>query len=366
MKKVQTKLHVLGLAAVACLAVFAGLLIHGVWKEYVALSNFQQTTQVSLTAYDLARNITAERQLAYQAASFFGEGTPEQMIARYGVAVEKTRQFTARLTELSAGKEALFSERFRQGLVAAVAAEAPLNQMRNELLDLKRVSQTKEQGTELRTRALRAYDVVILSQANFLPILALETEDAELVRKISTQDSVARFQRDFWKVKGLIGTVLRDGKLADLASGELKTKRIADDDHISRLKNLSDSSVETAVNALLGSAPYKFINDAGTRILDLGSKATDFSAFGTYAEYQAGPFIRVEAQFEALANVVSASIVDYTARRLAAARTHLIVLGSFAVALVVGLAVFIFYIARSITNPLRDLSGELTETAHTG
>jgi methyl-accepting chemotaxis protein len=366
MKKVQTKLNVLGLAAVACLAVFAGLLINGVFKEYVGLSNFQQTTQVSLTAYDLARNLTAERQLAYQAASFFGEGTPEQMIARYGVAVEKTRAFTARLAELSAGKQEMFSERFRQGLAAAIAAEGPLNQMREELLDLKRVTQTKEQGTELRTRALKAYDVVILSQANFLPILALETQDAELVRKIATQDTVARFQRDFWKIKGLIGTVLRDNKLADLASGELKTKRIAADDHISRLKNLSDPSVEPAVIALLNSDAYKFINDAGTRILDMGSKATDFSAFGTYASYQAGPFVKVEAHFEQLGTAVSASIVDYTAGHLAATRARLIVLGSFAVALVVGLAVFIVYIARSITRPLRRLSGELTETAHTG
>ncbi|MGC4073546.1 MAG: hypothetical protein QM760_13730 [Nibricoccus sp.] len=108
MKKVQTKLHVLGLAAVASLAIFAGLLIHGVYKDYVALSNFQQTTQISLTAYDLARNLTAERQMAYQASAFLGEGTPEQMIERFRVASEKTSQMTTRLGELSAGKEALF------------------------------------------------------------------------------------------------------------------------------------------------------------------------------------------------------------------------------------------------------------------
>jgi methyl-accepting chemotaxis protein len=58
--------------------------------------------------------------------------------------------------------------------------------------------------------------------------------------------------------------------------------------------------------------------------------------------------------------------VDYTAKRLASARSHLLVLGSFAVALVIGLATFIFYIARSITKPLQRLSVELTETAQTG
>ena len=366
MKKVQTKLPVLGLVTVASLAVFAGLLLRQVWKEHLALSNFQQTTQVSLTAYDLARSLTAERQMAYQAASFFGAGTPEEMIARYGTAVEKTRAITVRLKGLAAGREETFSRRFREGLAAAIAAEGPLDEMRAELLDLKRVTQTKEQGTDLRTRALRAYDVVILSQANFLPVLALETDDAELVRKISTQDSVARFQRDFWKIKGLIGTVLRDNKLGELASGELKTKRIAADDHISRLRSLSDEKVAPELEALLASAPYSFINDAGERILAMGTKAADFSAFGTYADYQAGPFVKVEAPFETLGNAVSASIVQYTAQRLDGSRTHLFALGGFAVALLGGLAVFLFYLARSITGPLRKLSDELTDTAHVG
>jgi methyl-accepting chemotaxis protein len=366
MKKVQTKLQALGLAAVLCLAIFAGLLIRGVYVKYTNLANFQETTAVSLTAYDLARNLTIERQLAYQASTFFGEGTPQEMIARYKNAVDETRLITTHLKELAAGKQAIFSERFKAGLSAAIAAEGPLNEMREEVLDLKRVTQTKEQGTDLKTRALRAYDVVILSQANFLPILALETDDAELVRKINTQDSIARFQRDFWKIKGLIGTVLRDSKLSDLASGELKTKRIATDDHISRLKNLADENVAPALNDLLTSKEYVFIDDAGTRILEMGSKATDFSEVGIYKDYQTGPFAKVEPRFADLGSAVSKSIVDYTAGRLAEARNNLIVLGSFAVVLVLALASFIFYIARSITQPLRRLSHELTETAHTG
>ncbi|MGC4073547.1 MAG: methyl-accepting chemotaxis protein [Nibricoccus sp.] len=231
---------------------------------------------------------------------------------------------------------------------------------------MKRLSQTKEQGVDLKTRALKAYDLAIISQANFLPVLALETQDAELVRKIATQDSVTRFQRDFWKIKGLLGTVFRDSKLTDLASGELKTKRIAADDHISRLKNLSDPSVEAALDALLTSDSYKFIDAAATRVLDMGSKTTDFSAVGKYAEYQAGPFIKVEAQFEKLGEAVTASIHEYTAQRLSDGRTRLIALGSFAVVLVGALTAFIIYLTRSITHPLRRLSTELTNTAHIG
>jgi methyl-accepting chemotaxis protein len=364
MKKVQTKLHVLGMAAVSCLSIFAGLLIYGVFREYVALSNFQQTTQVSLTAYDLARNVTLERQQAYQAASFFGEGTPEQIVGRYRAHVTTTRTTTAKLRELAEASQGRFSESFGQNLAAAIAGEAPLDMMREELMDLKRVGQSEEAGRALRSKALKAYDAVILSQANFLPVLALETDDAELVRKISTQDTVARFQRDFWKVKGLIGSVLRDNKLADLAAGEIKTKRPAIDDHLSRLKNLADPAVGAALRELLASPEYIFIDQSAAKILELGSKNTDFSAFGSYADYQAGPFLAVEKPFANLGNAVSASIVDYTAQRLATARNRLIVLSAVAVVVVLGLAFFILHITRSITTPLRRLSGELTDTAH--
>ena len=191
MKRVQTKLAILGVAAIASLAIFAGILIQGVYIEFVGLANFQQTTLVSVAAYDLARNLTIERQLAYQASAFLGEGTPEQMADRYRASVELTNKSMVQLRELSARNQALFSQRFRKALDEAIATEASLNQLRDEILDPKR-SHDKEPAVALKTKALKIYDGALFSQANFLPVLALETGDAELVRRIVTQDSVAR------------------------------------------------------------------------------------------------------------------------------------------------------------------------------
>src|SRR4051812_33273500 len=70
MKRVQTKLAVLGFAAIAALSILAGLLLRGAYLEYVNLANFRRTTAISIAAYDLARDLTLERQYAYQASSF--------------------------------------------------------------------------------------------------------------------------------------------------------------------------------------------------------------------------------------------------------------------------------------------------------
>ena len=71
MKTVQTKLTIVGLVA----AVLAAVLLRNVYIEYLALANFQQTTRVSVAASNVARSLTLERQMAYQASAFLGEGT---------------------------------------------------------------------------------------------------------------------------------------------------------------------------------------------------------------------------------------------------------------------------------------------------
>ena len=83
MQKIQTKLLILSLTAVLCLAGFAGLVIRTTWLDYTGMANFQQTSLISQTAYELARNLTDERQAAYSASAFLGEGTPAEQLQKY-------------------------------------------------------------------------------------------------------------------------------------------------------------------------------------------------------------------------------------------------------------------------------------------
>jgi len=365
MKRVQTKLIVLALAALASVAILAGLLTRGAYQEYVSLANFQSTTQISVAAYDLARLLPMERQMAYQASSLTGDGTPEQMVERYRARVVATRAASARLRQLVADNRIRYSERFRKGLDEVVGSDVPLNQIREDILDLKR-AQDAASLTKLNVKMFKFYDAAYFSQSNFLPILALESNDAELVRKINTQDNVVRMQKDLWKIKGLIGMVFRENIMSDLTVGELKTKRLSLADHISRLLSLADPAVTAAVQNLLNHSAYVLITKAGDGILALGSSAKDFHAIYEYTPYHTGPFVQVEPPFEKLATAVIASIDTYTVDKLLAARRRAVLLASASTVTLFGLAAFIVWISRGIARPLREVSAQLTETASRG
>ncbi|HVU35024.1 MAG TPA: methyl-accepting chemotaxis protein [Opitutaceae bacterium] len=365
MKSVQTKLLLLGSTAVVIVILLAGYVLDTAVREFRSLATFQQTARVSSSAYTLAKDLTNERQLGYYASAFLGEGTPEQMLARYRDAVAATDAVHAELVQLAAASRGTFSERFRKGLDEVIGSEQELKQVRAEILDPTR-TRDKAAAAALKSRALKIYDGVMFAQSNFLPLLAVETHDDELVRKIVTQDSIARLQKDFWKEKGLVATVLRDNKLAEAASGELKTKRLSSDDHVSRILSLSDPVVEAAMRQLLANADYQFINQAADKILALGPGAKDFHAISDYRSYETGPLTRVEAAFESLANTGVTDLDTYTRQRLASARWRAIILTVCSAAAVISLVGFGLRIALSITRPLLQVNQELAGAADQG
>lgn len=365
MKKIQTKLIALNVVAVLCLAVYAGVVINAAWKEYTGLSTFQQTSQISQTAYELARSITDERQAAYYASAFLGEGTPASQLANYEAKVRTNSEQLARLRMLATAHQDTFSQRFREGLTHAIEAEGSLNELRREILDPAR-PQVQDINSNLKTKALAVYDVTLAAQAGFLPVLGLETQDAELVRRIVTQDNVARLQKDLWKVRGLVATALRTDKLTDTSHAEIKLKLLGIDDHVSRLKSLSDPETAIAVGRLLADADYALVTGLAAKLRDLGPKAAGFKELGDLASYQGGPSVRLEKTFAEFSTGVTRGIEVYTNTRLDAARTRLWWLGGFCAFSVFGLSLLMHYISRSITRPLRavnqrlDQSGELT------
>lgn len=361
MKKIQTKLLTLSLASLLCLAVFAGIVIAAAWREYTSLGNFQRTSQISQTAYELATSITDERQAAYYASAFLGEGTPAAQLARYDARVQESKVHLSRLRELSAANQNLFSARFRDGLRHAIEAEAHLNDLRQEILDPKR-PQVQDIDSKLKGKALAIYDVMLAAQASFLPVLCLETQDSELVRRIITQDNVARLQKDLWKLRGLVATALRTDKLSDTAVAELKLKLLTLEDHVSRLKSLSDPTFAVAVNGLVGDADYTLVTGLAAKLRDLGSKATGFKELGDLASYQSGPSAQLEKTYTDFAASATRGIQDYTAERLAGARLRFYGFAGFCAFSVAGLCGLMIHISRSITRPLRALSERLDET----
>ncbi|RXK55391.1 hypothetical protein ESB00_05695 [Oleiharenicola lentus] len=361
MTKIHHKLLVLSLAALLCLAVFAGLVIRAAWQEYHSLANFQRTSQVSRTAYELAKDITDERQAAYYASAFLGEGAPAEQLARYSARVDASRQRLARLRDLAAENQAAASARFSGALRAAIAAEGRLDALRAEILAPGR-PQVQDLDSPLKSKALSAYDTFLAAQAGILPALAQETHDAELVRRITTQDNVARLQKDLWKVRGLVATALRTDKLSDTAVTEMKLKLLGIDDHLSRLHTLADEETAGAVGRLAADADYQLVTGLAGKLRDRGAKATGFKEFGTLADYQGGPSARLERTFTGLAAQVNAATEAYTAARLAEARTRLVGWSAFCAVSVVGLSLLMISISRGIARSLRVVSHQLDES----
>ncbi|HEX2860822.1 MAG TPA: methyl-accepting chemotaxis protein [Lacunisphaera sp.] len=361
MKKIQSKLVALSVVSLLCLAVFAGIVLLAAWRQYTSLANFRRTSAISQTAYELAKGITDERQAAYYASGFLGEGTPAQQLAHYEAKVQANQQQLNRLRELAAGSQDGFSARFRESLGQAIEVEAVLNDLRREILDPRR-PQVQDIDSKLKGKALAVYDVILAAQANFLPVLCLETQDAELVRRIVTQDNVARLQKDLWKIRGLVATALRTDKLSDTAATELKLKLLSIEDHVSRLKYLSNPDLALAVQALVADADYGHVTGLAARLRDLGSKATGFGALGNLAGYQSGPSARLEKTYTEFAAGANRGIQEYTAARLADARWRFYGLAGFCALSVAGLCLLMARITRSITRPLRAVSERLDET----
>jgi methyl-accepting chemotaxis protein len=365
MKRIQTKLLLLGFTAVGLVIFLAALLLFGTYAEYHGLSSFRQTARVSAAAYRLAKNLTNERQAGYYASSFLGEGTPEQMLERYRQMVAATNTSLLEVKAVAAERTGASSDKFTKGLADVIAAEQVLAAIRTEILDPAR-SRERAAALSVKERTLKVYDQVMFAQSNFLPLLAIEANDAELVRKIACQDSIARLQKDFWKLKGLLGTVFRDNKLAEGAAAEIKLKRLSAEDNVSRIKSLSDAAVEVALNALLSNEDYRFINSAADQIVKIGPTATDFRAIAQHESYQTGPLMRVEAPFEYLAGAAVEELDRYTAERLAAVRRHGWLLAGFSLIAVVGLSLVGGWLARAITRSLQQVNQGLAQAAQQG
>ena len=363
MRKVQTKLIVLSLASISCVICFAGLFISTVYKDYNELASFQQTTIVSAAAAQLSTNLTAERQAGYSASAFLGEGTPQQQIELYQTRVNATRESLTRLRDFDALHGESFSTRFRDGLKAAINAETDLNSLRAEILDTTRPMVRSSDETPLKAKTLRTYDTALLTHANVLPLASNETQDGELVRRIITQDNISRLQKDFWKLKGLVATVLRTNKLTPSAQAEIKAKLGGVDDQMIRLNGFADPVVLANVNQLKANEDFTAIFTMASRINTLGPTAASFKEFGEHPAYMTGPNLRIETPFAELNALAAKQVQSYTAERLASARLKLIILGGFSLFSIIGITVLIAYVARGITRPLLRVSNELAKSA---
>jgi len=362
MRKIQTNLITLSIAAILCVVCFGGLALREAWNDCVSLTNFRQTRLVSAAASTLAANLTAERQAADAASSFLGEGTPQEQLTHYQARINASEANLNELQKLVQRNGSIFSERFRQGLQAAIEAGTSLNDLRKEILAPGR-QQVRSQDSALENKAVKTYDAALRTVASLLPLISNETDDAELVRKIVTQDNIARLQRDIWELKGRIATILRTNRMSEPAFGEIRAKLTSIDDPVSRLRSLSDPLVSASTERLIASSDYKQILSMASRACELGTQATDLGELGAYGQYLSGLNTRIEAPLVELEALGAKQVDQYITQRLSSARLHLILIGAFGALAVAGMVLLIFVVTHRVTRPLKLVSTGLDDTA---
>jgi methyl-accepting chemotaxis protein len=359
MQKISTKLLVLVSMAVVCLAILAGIIINRVVKEYRGLASFQKTTGISAQVYDLLMAITQERSDSWGAAVLKGDGTMESQIDHYRKSSEISRDIRARLLGTLTENRSSFSERFVTTMTDALNQEAQLNDIRSGLLDPGRKLVAVADETALMTRVYNGYDAFRNALEYSLPTLALETEDAELVRRIVSQDLTSRMKTDLWRLRSLVSTALRANSMSDKSLAALEIKRQGVEQNRARIAQLVSGESSQALSQMQADPAFQTILRLTDEIVKAGPGKKDYKWLYDFNTYQNGEFVQITKVFDGFAATVTRDIGAYTAQRIAAAKLTLWLVGAAVGLMVLGLLWAITLVTRSITRPLRRLSDDL-------
>ena len=363
MQRISTKLLVLVSMAVLCLAILAGIIITRAFRDYRGLASFQKTTGISAKVYDLLMAVTQERSDSWSATVLKGEGSMESQVERYRKSCDISRGIRAQLLITLTENRASFSERFVTTMTDALNQETQLNDIRNGLLDPGRKLTPVADEAAVMTQVYNSYDAFRNALEYSLPTLALETEDAELVRRIVTQDLTSRMKTDLWRLRSLVSTALRGNTLSDKSLAALEIKRQGVDQNRARIIQLVGGESLQALAQMQADPAFQTIIRLTDEIIKAGPGKKDYKWLYDFNTYQNGEFVQITKVFEGFAATVTRDINTYTAQRIAAAKLTLCLVCVAVGIMVLGLVWAIIVVTRSITRPLRRLSHDLASNS---
>lgn len=361
MKKISTKLLFLVAGALACVGVFAAVILTDAVNDYRSMTSFRKVIAVSLKAYELMISVTSERGSYWAAATLKTTATPETAIENYRKNTRKTAAIRAELEALMVANASAFSPEFRRILDSALEQEKRLDPTREEILSPNRVLSVREDESFTRPITILHEDINhTISRA--LVALAKETIDPELVRKIAVQDAVTRLKDEFWLIRSKVGTTVRTSAISEMNLGSLSMNRVATDQHLIRVEQLASPLVREALAVLQKNEGYQTYLRLCDHILAAGPGPKT----GNWVNYELKTLRerdlpRLDEAFKVFAEAVSTDIVSYTDARTALAWMALWRVSLLVALIVVALSLSLLVISRSITRPLAALCGHLTD-----
>jgi methyl-accepting chemotaxis protein len=366
MTRIKTKLGVLIAVTLVAFLGLASWMISREQQAYNGLANFKTTTEISSKLYDYTQALTAERYAAIFGINLMGETSPQEQVATFRKAMEKSiglRDYL--LKEIEANKHA-FSASFGKAVVASLKRDAVLKPTRDFILDPGRPLVPEDRGT-VSGPSNTNYDLIRAELENIFPTMVLETEEAGAVRLINLQETISRMKGDLWRVRGLVSATLRRNRVNGNNIGIMISRRENIAVSIARIESLADSPrIRATLKKVTGSEPYKTILDYAQQIQRIGPDQPNYMGISSLEAYQTGAYAQIEPVYEELITVVNEEMNAFTAARLASAKTRLQWLYSAVTVMVVVLTGLILYISASITRPLVRVSHDLAQLSHSG
>jgi methyl-accepting chemotaxis protein len=363
MKRISTRLLLLVGVILACLTVFVTTELVRVVQDYKTLTAFHRTADVSLQVAELLRAVTDEKKESWAASNLKGEGTPQEQIARYRDDVNNSHAKRERLVATIEAARGSFSDRFGDVLMKALEQERQIDTVRSQLLDPNRKLVAIE-SLEYVGQMYNLYDLARMAFENCLPTLTLETNDAELVRRIMVQDLASRMKADLYRIRGIVSSALRRDTLPERLWGEIDAKTLSLDQNLARIERVAEPNTREALDQLRADDSFKTIVRMAQDIVKAGPGKKDYKWLGDFNAYQTGPYANMEKTYEVFDNVLLQEIVTYADAQLSESRRELVGVSVAIVVLTIGLVVFILWIARGITRPLQSISRRLTDASH--
>lgn len=195
---IQKKHLLLVAIPLVMMSVLAASLIYKFSEDKAEYASFEKINDLVMIVSRLSANTTSEKHLSWGATTLKGSYSPETQLANFDAGMAET---DASLAEIEAYIEQLdlskFPPSFSKFKTTTVEFRKELRRLRNDVFDRTKHPEDLETYSDwIKTN----YAGLNGRMNDLLYLLAAETKDQELVRRILTQDYLLRMKIDYFMV----------------------------------------------------------------------------------------------------------------------------------------------------------------------
>ncbi|WP_221032779.1 methyl-accepting chemotaxis protein [Actomonas aquatica] len=357
---IKAKIVALNVFAIAVCLVLGGVLVFERAQEQRSLANFDRVGAFLAQMIRLGDTLTQESGGVWAASTMHGEkGKLEEGRARYRELIAQTEAVIAETHALVDSMQLQeHTARFRKLMTTELNFAERLEPIRHRSL--------VEDADPWPTTLL--YNDEIKRLLSMIPQLATETQDAELVRKITVADLVMQMQLMMDRHSGLLNYALESGAVTEMVTTRFEIFLNDSRPMIDRIAMMAEEDGLDELRDLVDNAHLATIVAATEQV-----RAGGFSANGEKKTFApklvrdvAAEVVAFNEAFPQYRDFILQDVASFTAAKRAATRNGMIREIGLVLLAVCGFAVGGFLIVRRIDRSIREASRDLERSSNEG